>query len=106
MRIAMTGTPIENDLTNLWSLFDFLNHGLLGASKEFHEFCKGLEEHPEKYAKLKSMISPFMLRRVKTDKNIISDLPEKSGNVRLCCLIQKTDRIVSKSCIGYGKTCS
>ncbi len=77
MRIAMTGTPIENDLTNLWSLFDFLNHGLLGSSGEFHEFCKGLEKHPEKYAKLKSMISPFMLRRLKTDKRIISDLPEK-----------------------------
>lgn len=84
MRIAMTGTPIENDLTNLWSLFDFLNHGLLGSSGEFREFCKGLEQHLEKYAKLKSMISPFMLRRVKTDKRIISDLPEKvellSGN--------------------------
>lgn len=77
MRIAMTGTPIENDLTNLWSLFDFLNHGLLGSSKEFHEFCKGLEENPRGYAKLKSMISPFMLRRVKTDKQIIADLPEK-----------------------------
>lgn len=77
MRIAMTGTPIENDLTNLWSLFDFLNHGLLGSSKEFHEFCKGLEKNPRGYAKLKSMISPFMLRRVKTDKQIIADLPEK-----------------------------
>lgn len=77
MRIAMTGTPIENDLTNLWSLFDFLNHGLLGSSKEFHEFCKELEENPRGYAKLKSMISPFMLRRVKTDKQIIADLPEK-----------------------------
>ena len=40
MRIAMTGTPIENDLTNLWSLFDFLNQGLLGTPKEFHEYCK------------------------------------------------------------------
>ena len=77
MRIAMTGTPIENDLTNLWSLFDFLNHGFLGSSKEFHEFCKSLEENPRGYAKLKSMISPFMLRRVKTDKQIIADLPEK-----------------------------
>lgn len=77
MRIAMTGTPIENDLTNLWSLFDFLNHGLLGSSKEFQEFCKGLEKNPQGYAKLKSMISPFMLRRVKTDKQIIADLPEK-----------------------------
>lgn len=77
MRIAMTGTPIENDLMNLWSLFDFLNHGLLGSSREFREFCKGLEENPRGYAKLKSMISPFMLRRVKTDKHIIADLPEK-----------------------------
>ena len=77
MKIAMTGTPIENDLTNLWSLFDFLNKGLLGTSKEFKEYCKNLEEHPEGYARLKTMISPFMLRRLKTDKSIISDLPEK-----------------------------
>lgn len=77
MRIAMTGTPIENDLTNLWSLFDFLNKGLMGTSQEFHEFSKSLNEHPERYVRLKTMISPFMLRRVKTDKSIISDLPEK-----------------------------
>ncbi len=80
-KIAMTGTPIENDLTNLWSLFDFLNKGLLGSSAEFHDYCKGLAQHPEGYAKLKSMIAPFMLRRVKTDKSIISDLPEKLEQV-------------------------
>ena len=77
MRIAMTGTPIENDLTNLWSLFDFLDKGLLGSSEEFRGFCRGLEERPEGYARLRNMISPFLLRRVKTDKKIISDLPEK-----------------------------
>lgn len=77
MRIAMTGTPIENDLTNLWSLFDFLNKGLLGTAAEFKRFCKKLSNHPENYAKLKNMIAPFLLRRVKTDKSIISDLPEK-----------------------------
>lgn len=49
MRIAMTGTPIENDLTNLWSLFDFLNKGLMGTSKEFKEFNKQLKEHPDQY---------------------------------------------------------
>lgn len=80
-KIAMTGTPIENDLTNLWSLFDFLNKGLLGSSAEFRDYCKGLTQHPEGYAKLKSMIAPFMLRRVKTDKSIISDLPEKLEQV-------------------------
>lgn len=81
MRIVMTGTPIENDLTNLWSLFDFLNKGLLGTSAEFHQFCKGLKEHPERYAQLKSMVAPFMLRRVKTDKQIIADLPDKLETV-------------------------
>ncbi len=77
MRIALTGTPIENELFNLWSIFDFLNKGLLGSSEEFRDYCKELQERPEGYAKLKNMIAPFMLRRVKTDKKIISDLPDK-----------------------------
>ena len=77
MRIAMTGTPIENDLTNLWSLFDFLNKGLMGTSKEFKDFSKSLKMDPRQYGRLKSMVAPFMLRRVKTDKSIIADLPEK-----------------------------
>lgn len=77
MRIAMTGTPIENDLTNLWSLFDFLDRGLLGSTEEFRRFCRRLDDRPEGYARLRNMISPFLLRRVKTDRRIISDLPEK-----------------------------
>ena len=99
MRIAMTGTPIENDLTNLWSLFDFIDHGLLGTSKEFHEFTKGLEENPQEYAKLKSMITPFMLRRVKTDKTVIADLPEK---------VEMTDfaQLTRKQTILYRKVVS
>lgn len=89
MRIAMTGTPIENDLTNLWSLFDFLNKGLLGTSTEFRGFCKNLDEQPEGYARLKAMVSPFLLRRVKTDKRIISDLPEKLETVDYVPLSKK-----------------
>lgn len=77
MRIAMTGTPVENDLSNLWSLFDFLNKGLLGTTTEFKTFCSGLAAHPEGYAHLRAMTTPFMLRRLKTDKQIIADLPEK-----------------------------
>ncbi len=76
-RIAMTGTPIENRLADLWSLFDFLNKGLLGSAREFTGFTKKLTETPEGYARLKRVVSPFILRRLKTDKHVISDLPEK-----------------------------
>lgn len=76
-RIAMTGTPIENRLSDLWSLFDFLNKGLLGTSREFTDFAKKLKNNGDNYGKLKHVVSPFILRRLKTDKTIISDLPEK-----------------------------
>lgn len=89
MRIAMTGTPIENDLSNLWSLFDFLNKGLLGSMAEFKAFCRGLEKNPEGYAKLRNMIAPFLLRRVKTDKKIISDLPDKLEQIDYVALSPK-----------------
>lgn len=89
MRIVMTGTPIENELMNLWSLFDFLNKGLLGSAKEFHEYCRVLQDHPEGYMRLKTMVAPFMLRRVKTDKSIISDLPEKLESVDYVTLTKK-----------------
>lgn len=76
-RIAMTGTPVENRLSDLWSLFDFVNPGLLGTGKEFTAFSKGLADHPDGYGRLRRMTSPFILRRLKTDRSIISDLPDK-----------------------------
>jgi SNF2 family DNA or RNA helicase len=76
-RIAMTGTPIENRLSDLWSLFDFLNKGLLGSPKQFADFIKRLKESNDGYARLKQVVSPFILRRLKTDKAVISDLPDK-----------------------------
>ena len=76
-RIAMTGTPIENRLSDLWSLFDFINPGLLGSSQEFTQFSKRLKQDPEGYARLRKVISPYILRRLKTDRSVISDLPEK-----------------------------
>ena len=76
-KVAMTGTPIENRLSDLWSLFDFLNKGLLGNSKEFTDFTKRLKETQDGYARLKQVVGPFILRRLKTDKTVISDLPEK-----------------------------
>lgn len=76
-RIAMTGTPVENRLSDLWSLFDFINPGLLGDAQEFGKFAKALHQSPDGYARLRRIISPYILRRLKTDKAVISDLPEK-----------------------------
>ena len=73
----MTGTPVENRLTDLWSIFDFLNPGLLGTAREFTGFAKGMRESADGYVRLKQVVSPFILRRLKTDRNIIADLPEK-----------------------------
>lgn len=74
---AKTGTPVENRLSDLWSLFDFVNPGLLGTSKEFTTFSKGLADHPDGYGRLRRMTAPCILRRLKTDSSIISDLPDK-----------------------------
>ena len=89
MRLAMTGTPIENDLTNLWSIYDFIDKGLLGGFGEFKEYAKKLAKEPEEYARLKSAISPFMLRRLKTDRRVISDLPEKVETVDYVSMSKK-----------------
>jgi non-specific serine/threonine protein kinase len=72
-----TSSPIENRLTDLWSLFDFLNPGLLGNPREFKQFSKSLKDDNSGYSRLRKLISPYILRRLKTDKSVISDLPEK-----------------------------
>ncbi len=76
-RIILTGTPIENRVGDLWSLFDFLNPGLLGNKTEFSRFAKQLRQNPQGYARLRKVVGPYILRRLKTDKTIISDLPDK-----------------------------
>lgn len=75
-KLALTGTPVENRLSDLYSIFDYLNPGLLGTPSEFKKIISVLEEKQD-MAKLKNIISPFILRRLKTDKKIINDLPEK-----------------------------
>ena len=74
---GLTGTPLENKLADLWSLFDFFNPGLLGNASEFKAYSQHLTTHPAAYGKLRQVISPFILRRKKTDKSIITDLPDK-----------------------------
>ncbi|MFH1153837.1 MAG: DEAD/DEAH box helicase [Pseudomonadota bacterium] len=76
-RIIMTGTPIENSLGDLWSLFDFLNPGFLGSAGNFKSFALGLRKNPSGYGRLKRVIAPYILRRMKTDPAIAPELPAK-----------------------------
>lgn len=88
-RIALTGTPVENRLSELWSIMTFLNPGYLGSEKSFmHTFARPIERtgDPHATALLKQLTTPFILRRLKTDKTIIADLPEKIEMKEYCAL--------------------
>jgi hypothetical protein len=86
-RLALTGTPVENRLSDLWSIFDFVNPGLLGTSKQFSSFVKRLGERQHgSYGPLRELVRPYILRRLKTDKTVISDLPDKTEIKAFCPL--------------------
>ncbi|MGB8597112.1 MAG: DEAD/DEAH box helicase, partial [Candidatus Sulfotelmatobacter sp.] len=89
-KFALTGTPVENRIGDLWSIFDFINPGLLGSSKEFSNFVKRLEDRPHNpYAPLRELVRPYILRRLKTDKTVIADLPDKTEVKAFCQLSRK-----------------
>jgi non-specific serine/threonine protein kinase len=97
-RVAMTGTPVENRLGDLWSLFDFINPGLLGSAGVFKQFVKGLEnrEH-DRYRPLRNLVRPYILRRLKTDRSIIRDLPDKTEVKAWCSLTKKQAALYARN---------
>ncbi len=89
-RIALTGTPVENRLADLWSIFNFINPGLLGSAHEFASYTKRLAERSHNpYGPLRDLIRPYILRRLKTDKSVIADLPDKTEIKSYCQLSRK-----------------
>lgn len=97
-RLALTGTPVENHLSDLWSLFDFVSPGLLGSAKDFESFLKKKNKSRESpYASLKKLVSPYILRRLKTDKKVIQDLPEKTEMKSYCQLSKAQAVLYQKS---------
>ena len=97
-RIALTGTPVENHLGDLWSIFDFINPGLLGNAKQFSRYAKGLADRTHNpYGPLRELVRPYILRRMKTDKTVIADLPDKTEIKALCGLSRRQTAL-------YGQT--
>ena len=89
-RIALTGTPVENSLGDLWSIFDFINPGLLGTARQFTSYTKGLAERAHNpYGPLRELTRPYILRRMKTDRAIIADLPDKTEVAAHCHLSRR-----------------
>ncbi len=97
-RLALTGTPVENRLGDLWSIFDFLNPGLLGSAQAFNGFCKSMASGTHGgYAPLRRLVQPYLLRRLKTDTRVIADLPDKTEVTAYCLLSKRQAALYTQS---------
>ncbi len=108
LRLALTGTPVENRAGDLWSIFDFVNPGLLGSAKEFGAYLKRAsaadpvrsgdgEARPSPYGALRELVRPYILRRLKTDRSVIADLPDKTEVKAFCSLTKRQAALYQES---------
>ncbi len=99
IKFTLTGTPIENNLLDLWSLFDFFASGLLGSSKNFASHMNNGDSEKQKSinASLQRLASPYILRRLKSDKRIINDLPDKTEMTAYCTLTKQQALLYQKT---------
>jgi non-specific serine/threonine protein kinase len=108
VRLALTGTPVENRAGDLWSIFDFVNPGLLGSAKEFGAFMKRAgssggesardgEARRSPYGALRELVRPYILRRLKTDRAVIADLPDKTEVKAFCSLTKRQAALYQES---------
>ncbi len=115
VRVALTGTPVENRVGDLWSIFDFLSPGLLGSAKAFGLFVKGAERAAEEadghgpasggpapYAALRELVRPYILRRLKTDRSVIDDLPGKTEVKAYCSLTKRQAALYQEAVEGLA----
>jgi non-specific serine/threonine protein kinase len=99
-RIALTGTPVENHIGDLWSIFDFCCPGLLGSATQFKQFVKRLnrEQDAAAFGALRRLVQPYILRRLKTDPNVVPDLPEKT-EMRVECGLSKKQAVLYEQAV-------
>ncbi len=97
-RFALTGTPVENRASDLWSIFDFINPGLLGSAREFSQYVRARDASAQPdYSAIRKLTRPYVLRRLKTDRRVISDLPEKTELSAWCSLSPVQAALYAKS---------
>lgn len=96
-RLALTGTPVENRAGDFWSLFDFLQPGLLGTASDFRKLANEAPKKSEGWAPVRRLVGPYILRRLKTDRNVAPDLPEKTELVAGCGLTREQAALYQKA---------
>ena len=105
-RLTLTGTPVENRLADLWSLFDFINPGLLGGPQDFASSTARMAKSTAGFAPLRRLVQPYILRRMKTDPGVAPDLPDKTEVTAFCHLSKRQATLYQRAVTAMAKELS